>query len=87
MIKKIPIIYLCIHERLKERFHNQETRIKNVFEIFRTFAIKKIHWYLVLKELQNYKLIERINRSVIVVLSKNIDLKDTSKVYKSVGLY
>lgn len=87
MIKKIPIIYLCIHERLKERFRNQETRIKNVFEIFRTFAIKKIHWYLVLKELQNYRLVERINRSVIVVLNKNIDLKNTSKVYKEVGLY
>ncbi len=88
MIKKIPIIYLCIHERLKEKFNIQETHVKNVFEIFgKTYGVKKIFWYPVLKELQNYKLIERINRSVIVVLNKNIDLKNTSKVYKAVGLY
>ena len=88
MAEKIPIIYLCIHERLKERFQKRETHVKNVFEIFgKTYGIKKIFWYPVLKELQNYSLIERINKSVIVVLGNRIDLKNTSKVYKAVGLY
>lgn len=88
MKEKIPIIYLCIHERLKEKYCNQETHIKNVFEVFgKTYGIKKIFWYPVLKELQTYKLIERINRSVIVVSNNRIDLKNTSKLYKQVGLH
>ncbi len=85
---KVPIVYLCIHERLKEKFRFQTFSSKELLWILgKVYHIKKKFHYPILKELQNFNLIDRINRNEIVLLKSNVDINNTSKIYKSVGLY
>ncbi|KKN16038.1 hypothetical protein LCGC14_0980000 [marine sediment metagenome] len=85
---KVPIVYLCIHERLREKFRFQTFSSKEVLWILgKVYHIKKKFHYPILKELESFDLIDRINRNEIVLLKHNIDLNNTSEIYRSVGLY
>lgn len=85
---KIPLIYLCIHERLKDKFGYFEFPSKELrWMLGKIHHIKKEYHYPIIKELENFKLIAKVNRSHIVLKKINININDTSKIYRSVGLY
>ena len=66
-------MYLFIHNRLDEKFNNKEVPIKTVFEIFgKYYRIQKKFRYPILKELEDLKLVSKINKTEIVILSKII---------------
>ena len=85
---KVPLIYLCIHQRLKEKFRFQTFSNKELLWILgKVYHIKKIYHYPILKELEDFDLINRVNRNEIILLKSNVDLNNTSKIYRSVGVY
>ena len=86
---KIPLIYLLMHKRLKDKmFKKKCLEVKEAFGMFGfTYHINKKYNYPILKELENFKLIKRINKTQLVVLKNGFNINNTSKIYKSVGLY
>lgn len=85
---KVPLIYLCIHDRLKEKSQGIEINIKDVFKMLgHIHHIKKELRYPILKELEEFKLISQVSKTKITVLKCRINIKNTSKIYRSVGLY
>ncbi|KKN62700.1 hypothetical protein LCGC14_0509610 [marine sediment metagenome] len=88
MKEQIPLIYLCIHKRLEDKFQNEAFKLKDLFLIFaRTYHINKKFHYAVLKELESLKLMQRLNQHTARVLKCSVDLENTSRIYKKVGLY
>ena len=86
---KVPLMYLLIHDRLKKKSKGLiDLEIKDVFNMFSYLHhIKKEYRYPVLKELEDFKLISKVSPTKISVLKSNININNTSKIYKSVGFY
>jgi hypothetical protein len=88
MALKIPLMYFCIHERLQGKFKNSEFTRKEFGWLFgKVYPIDKRLRNPVIKELQNFNLIRSIGSNKFVVLKNNFNLNNTSKIYRSVGLY
>jgi hypothetical protein len=89
MIKeRIPLIYLCIHKRLEDKFQNKIFKLKDLFTILaRMYHLEKKFHYVVLKELEKLELIARVNQHTAKILDCDIDLENTSKIYKKTGLF
>ena len=88
MKEQTPLIYLCIHKRLEDKYQNELFKLKDLFSILgRIYHINKKFHYAVLKELENLKLMKRINQHTVKMLKCNVDLENTSKIYKKVGLF
>lgn len=87
-MNKIPVMYLCVHKRLKDKFSFETFPLKEVLWILgKIYHIKKKYHYPILKELEDFKLLNKINQNEVVLLKCNINLEDTSKIYRKVGLY
>lgn len=85
---KAPIIYLCIHERLKEKFRFEAFSNKELLLLLgKVYHIKKKYHYSILQELENFNLISKVSRNQMVLIKSKVDLDDTSKIYQGVGLY
>jgi len=87
---KVPLIYLFIHDSLKEKCRGGlvELNIKDVFQMLgEVHHIKKEFRYPVLKELENFKLISKVSRNKVSLLKSRVDINNTSKIYRSAGLY
>ncbi len=85
---KVPLVYICIYNTLKERSIGMELEIKEVFRMLSSvYHIKKQLRYPVLKEMEDFKLITKINSNRISMLKSSVDINNTSKIYRSVGLY
>ncbi len=85
---KVPLIYLCIHERLKEKFHFEIFSNKELLWMLgKVYHIKRKFHYPILKELETFGLINRTSKNQIILMKNKIDLNNTSKIYRSVGLY
>ena len=88
MKNRTPLIYLCIHKRLKERFRFHSFSVKELFWMLgKIYHIEKRFNYLVLKELEDYKLLKRINLREAQLLNCKINLENTSRLYRIAGLY
>ena len=90
MEKKIPLMYLIMHETLIKNYQLSDVSKVELFNVFsRNFRIKKVFWYPMLKEMEDYKLLKYYSgrNSYISILKPPIDLNNTSNLYKSVGLY
>ena len=86
---KVPLVYLFMHERLRKKSRGIiEIGIKDVFKMLgEVHHIKKEYRYPVLKELEDFKLISQVSRNKISVLKSSVDINNTSKIYRGVGLY
>ena len=88
MKEKIPLMYLCIYSTLQNASIQGVISIKKTFELFgKSYRVPKNLKYAVLKELENFNLITRSSVNEINIIKTNIDLDNTSKIYKLVGLY
>ncbi len=88
MKEKIPIIYLEMHDRLFNKFGKEEFETKELIGIFgRVYHIRKNLRYAVLKDMIGFNLINKITKMRLSLIELKMDVNNTSKVYKQVGLY
>ena len=87
----IPLVYLCIYQRLKEATKGKEIDRKKALEIIRRiYHLQKKYAVVTLKELEKYGLIKVLGwnkNGRIEILKTKIDIEDTSKLYRSIGFY
>lgn len=77
--RKVPVLYSFLYKRIRDNFRGFYLKPTEFFEILKT-TLKQVPPYVryaVLAEMENYKLIKRINRKRIRVLKsdchKNLD--------------
>ncbi len=88
MKEKIPLVYLCIHNRLIDKIGVGIVSTKIVFEIFGKFyRFEKVFRHPILKELNDYGLVVKHSSSEVDIRKSIFDTTNSSKVYKLVGLY
>ena len=87
---EVGLLYLGLHNQLVKKFGvNHLISRKEFFEkIGRHFLLPKTLRPIIIIEMTEKKLIERVDRDNLRILKCNIDIeKDASKLYKLVGLY
>jgi len=87
---KIGILYLGLHNQLIKKFGvNKNLTRKELFcKLGKHYIIPKNLRPLVLAEMEERKLIERVDRDNLKILSCEIDLeRDADKLFKLAGLY
>jgi len=87
---KVGLLYLGLHNQLVKKFgvNNLMTRKEFFEKIGRHFLLPKNLRPIIIIEMTEKKLIERVDRDNIRILECEIDIeKDVSKLYKLVGLY
>ena len=88
MKQRIPIIYLFTYQKLKDKSRGGVMPRKSFAEIVtRMNHVKKRYVPLVLEEFKLMKLVSSINKSEIKILNCRINLKNTSSLYKGLGMY
>ncbi len=88
MKEKIPLIYLCIHQRLIDSFGVGIINRRSVFEIFGKFyRFEKVFRHPILKELHDYNLVIKHSVNEVYIMKSTFNITNTSKVYRLVGLY
>lgn len=87
--KIINLLYVCMHYRIqKEANAIGIIRKKRLFELLaRLYHVERKFWHPVLREFEILKLFKTLNNKQIQVLECDIDLENTSKIYKMIGLY
>ena len=86
---KIGLLYLGLHNKLVKKFGVNHLISRKIFfeKIGRHFLLPKNLRPIIIIEMSEKKLIERIDRDNIKILKCEIDIeKDESKLYKLVGL-
>ena len=74
----IPLIYLYIYKKFVEHIGYRETQTKKILEILRrvVYQVPKKYHHLMLKEMEEYKLIKKLNMQKFQILkSKENELK------------
>jgi len=86
--KVVNMFYLCLHQRLKDNANrNGEISKKEFFRIvMKIYRIPKNLRYVILREMKNLHLLEELDTMNLKIAKTNQDLKDTSKIFKDVGL-
>lgn len=85
-MSNIDLVYLFMHKKLKEKsINNYLTKRDSVKFMSHTFRIPKRYGYAVLKEMEDLNLVKS-NGERIEILKTNIDIDNTSEVFKRVGL-
>lgn len=87
---EVGLLYLGLHSQFIKKFGaNQIITRKKFFEkIGRFNHLKKDLRIIVLKEMEEKKLIERVDRDNIKILKLEIDLeKDKNKLYQIAGIF
>jgi len=86
----IGILYLGLHNQLVRKFGVGGIMKRKEFfcKLGKHGQIPKQIRHLVIKEMEDKKLIEKINRDEIKILSIDIDLeRDANKLYQLAGIY
>lgn len=89
---KIGILYLALHNQLCKKYgvNSILTRKEFYIKVSKHGQVPMPLRHLVLKEMEKKRLIKRINRDKIQVLSLDINLeseKDCKKIFNLAGLY
>jgi len=87
---KIGLLYLGLHNQLVKKYgvDNLMTRKEFFEKIGRHFLLPKNLRPIIITEMVEKKLIEKIDRDNIKILKHEIDIeKDASKLYKLAKLY
>lgn len=86
--KRIPSLYVCLYEKFLNASKNfQLPRREAKFIIAVSFHIPKVLKPVVLKEMEQFGLIEKHSTARIKITDPKIKLENTSEVYEKVGLY
>ena len=86
----IGILYLGLHSQLVKKFGDGGIIKRKEFfcKLGKHGQIPKQIRYLVIKEMEEKKLLELINRDEIKILKTDIDLeRDANKLYQLAGIY
>lgn len=87
---KIGILYLGLHNQLLKKFGTGGIIKRKEFfcKLGKHGQIPKQIRYLVIKEMEEKKLLELINRDEIKILNIDFDIdKDANKLYELAGIY
>ena len=87
---KIGLLYLGLHNQLVKKFgvNKMLTRKEFFCKLGKHYIIPKNLRYLIILEMVEKKLVERIDRDTLKVLECEIDLeKDANKLFHLAGLY
>jgi len=89
---KIGLLYLGLHNQLVNKFGvNRIITNKELFcKLGKHYIIPKSLRYIVLKEMEELKLVKKETRDSIKILECSIDLNkesDVNKLYRMAGLY
>lgn len=87
---EIGILYLGLHNQLFKKYGANHiiTRKEFFCKIGKHGQIPKSIRHLVMKEMEDKKLIERVDRDNIKILSCDIDLeRDANKLYQIAGIF
>ena len=87
---KIGLLYLGLHNQLVKKFGvNQLVTRKEIFcKLGKHYIIPKNLRHIIILEMVEKKLIERVDRDTIKILSCEIDLeRDANKLFNLAGLY
>jgi len=86
---KIGLLYVSLHNQLRKKVGMDKTISRKDFFciIGKHFLVPKNLRPVIIKEMENRKLINHLNSDQIEVLEYDLDLEtDTNKFYKDVGL-
>jgi len=87
---KISILYLCLHNLLKKRHGiGEEITRKELFcELGKHFLVPKKVKPLIIKEMEELKLLKKQTNGAILILKCEYDLeKDANMFYEQIGLF
>jgi hypothetical protein len=87
---KLGILYLGLHNQLLKKFGSGAIIKRKEFfcKLGKHGQIPKNIRYLVIKEMEEKKLLELVNRDEIKILKIDIDIeKDSSKLFQLAGIY
>lgn len=86
--KRKNIIYICIWEKAKEKTFEGEISMQEFVSILhRIYHVPKKFVYPVIKEMEQQGFLKWINRRTLKILEPDIDLEDTSALYKDLGFF
>ena len=87
---KIGLLYLGLHNQLVKKFgvNHLVTRKELFCKLGKHYIIPKNLRHIIILEMVEKKLIERVDRDTIKILSCEIDLeRDANKLFNLAGLY
>ena len=89
MKEKDKVMYLLIHQKMKEKSGKDSLISKeNLFKMFgKVYHIPKRYRYVVLRELVNFKMVVIQDPQNIKVLKYNNHIENSSKIYKELGMF
>jgi hypothetical protein len=82
---KIPLFYLYIHEILSNKF-TKIIGLKEFTDFMHEWRIPKVIRIAMVQELENMKLVTRLERNIIQINNPSIKLNTTTEMYEYVGL-
>ena len=87
--KELDVLYFSLHNHLKKKFGNKPLSKKEFFALLgRHFLIPKPLRIVVLKEMEQRKLVEMIDKQNLVVSNIVINVGNSaSEFYKKMGFY
>jgi len=89
MKKDVDVLYFSLHNHLRKKFGQKPIPNKEFFALLgRHFLIPKPLRIIVLKEMEQRKLVEVIDKQTITIISSNLTVEEaTGEFYKKMGFY
>ena len=86
--QEIGLLYFCVQKKLLENSKQKLISKKYcVYILANQFHIPSALRYCILKEMENNKMIEHVNRQIIKINEVELDLENTSAIFEKVGLF
>ena len=82
---KIPLFYLYMHSILSDVFPS-EVELKRFTNFMHEWRIPKVVRIAIVQEMENYNLVERIDRNTIRINRTPQKINTTTEMYEYVGL-
>jgi hypothetical protein len=90
MKRNLPnVFHLCLYNKLKAKagMNMIITRTQFHYIVGKIYRIPKEFKYPLLKEMEIVGLLERVDKKWIKVLEPKLNSEDTSKIYRSLGMF
>lgn len=87
MNKEIPVFYLYLHSKIKENSEGNEMSVANMDWYLFQWRIPSQLKPIIIKEMENMGLIEKVDKKTVKFLHSNFDIEDLRKVKKKLGIF